>query len=190
MTFNVNSAIGYSWEAVGVVWLASFAFTKQTVRSQSSGGRLLQLALLLPGFLLLGSRVLGRGWLGIRFLPEAPALALAGLAVTVAGCLLAIWARLVLGSNWSGRATVKAGHELITSGPYGLARHPIYTGLLLAGVGTGLANGEWRCVVGMALIVVGFMLKISQEERLMLETFPMAYPKYRQRVKALIPGVL
>ena len=79
---------------------------------------------------------------------------------------------------------------MIVNGPYGLARHPIYTGLLLACLGTTLAIGEWRCVAGFVMLVFGFMLKMSQEERLMMATFPEAYPQYRRRVKALIPGLL
>jgi protein-S-isoprenylcysteine O-methyltransferase Ste14 len=112
------------------------------------------------------------------------------VGLTIAGCLFAIWARITLGANWSGRATVKAGHELITAGPYALARHPIYTGLLTACIGTAIGYGERRCLVGLLLIVLGFVIKMGQEERLMLETFPDAYAAYRRRVKALVPGVL
>jgi protein-S-isoprenylcysteine O-methyltransferase Ste14 len=126
----------------------------------------------------------------MRFLPSVPGLPLAGLALTITGCAFAIWARLTLGANWSGRATVKAGHELVIKGPYALARHPIYTGLLLASVGTGLAIGEWRCLLGLALLAIVFIAKIGQEEKLMLQTFPEAYPRYRRCVKALIPGLL
>jgi protein-S-isoprenylcysteine O-methyltransferase Ste14 len=147
------------------------------------------MALALLGFALLGSRNFHQGWLGMRFLPDTPAVSVAGFALTVAGCLFAIWARLTLGGNWSGRATVKAGHELIVSGPYAMARHPIYTGLFLASVGTALARGEWRCILGLLLIALAFAVKIGQEERLMLQAFPHAYPQYRQKVKALIPGV-
>jgi protein-S-isoprenylcysteine O-methyltransferase Ste14 len=189
MILNVNSAIVYSWDALGVVWLAGLAFTKRTVRSQSLGTRLFYLALGFLGFSLLGGSWCRIGWLGARFVPESHSLALSGLAVTVAGCLFAIWARLTLGSNWSGRATVKAGHELITSGPYALARHPIYTGLMVAVAGTALAKGEWRCVLGGIVILIALMVKMGQEERLMMQTFPVAYPAYRQHVKALIPGV-
>jgi len=114
----------------------------------------------------------------------------AGLAVTAAGCLFAIWARLTLGANWSGRATVKQDHQLIVEGPYRLARHPIYTGLSLASLGTALAIGEWRCVLGLIIILLALLVKMSQEERLMMETFPQAYPQYRRRVKALIPGLI
>jgi len=189
MTLNVQAAIGYTWEALGLVWLVGLAFTKRTVRSQPGGSRLFHLALAMLGFFLLGSSFFDAGWLAVRFLPANPSLQLAGLLVTIAGCLFAIWARVRLGSNWSGRATVKAGHELIVTGPYALARHPIYTGLLGAALGTGIATGRVRCIVGFVLIVLALMVKMSQEERLMLETFPEAYPAYRRRVKALIPGL-
>ena len=189
MTFNVNSAITYCWDAVWLVWLVGLVSTKRTVRSQAVGPRFFHLALVLLGFLLVGSQYFRRGWLGIRFVPAIPSLAIWGFVLTLVGCLFAIWARVTLGGNWSGRATVKADHELIMSGPYSLARHPIYTGLLVAAAGTALAFGEWRCVVGIVLIVVAFVIKIGQEEKLMLQTFPQAYPQYRRRVKALIPGV-
>jgi protein-S-isoprenylcysteine O-methyltransferase Ste14 len=108
----------------------------------------------------------------------------------MAGCLWAIWARLTLGANWSGRVTVKADHELVTSGPYALSRHPIYTGLMVAVAGTALAGGEWRCVLAVLVILLALMVKMGQEEKLMMQTFPQAYSSYRQRVKALIPGIL
>lgn len=97
---------------------------------------------------------------------------------------------MTLGANWSGRATVKAGHELIVRGPYALAHHPIYTGLLLALAETILALGRWRGLVGFAIVVAALAVKMRQEKRLMEQTFPTDYPAYRQRVKALIPGVL
>jgi protein-S-isoprenylcysteine O-methyltransferase Ste14 len=151
--------------------------------------RLFHLALALLGFSLLGSRWFDVGWLGMRFVPDSPAVALTGLGLTIAGCLFAIWARLILGSNWSGRATIKSGHELITSGPYKLARHPIYSGLIVAVVGTALAGGEWRGILAVVLILLALFVKIGQEERLMVQAFPQEYSAYRQRVKALIPGV-
>lgn len=189
MSFNVNSAIGCCWLGLALVWLAGLAFTKRTVRSQELGSRLFHMALALLGFALIGGQHFRQGWLGDRFVPDLPLFGIGGFALTLAGCLFAIWARVTLGGNWSGRATVKSDHELIVSGPYSLARHPIYTGLLVAAAGTALARGEWRCVLGIALIVLAFAIKIGQEEKLMLQTFPHAYPQYRQRVKALIPGV-
>ena len=189
MTFDIHSAIGYTWDAVAVVWLIGMGFTKPTVRSQPSGARLFHLALMVLGLFLMAGRQFHVGWLGLRIWPYNYAIEVAGLVLTIAGALFAIWARLTLGSNWSGRATVKAGHELVTRGPYAIARHPIYTGFLLGALGTGIAVGEMRCIVGYVMVLFSLALKMSQEERLMLQTFPEAYPAYRQRVKALIPGL-
>jgi protein-S-isoprenylcysteine O-methyltransferase Ste14 len=187
---QIDAVIGYSWDAVGVVWLIGYAFTKRTMRAQPVGARLFHLALLVLGGCMMAGPWFRYGWLRLRFIPQLESLPLAGMVLTVAGCAFAIWARVTLGANWSARATVKADHELITSGPYSLARHPIYTGLLMAIMGSALAGGEWHCVLGVAIIVFAFLVKMSQEERLMMQTFPEAYPEYRQRVKALIPGVL
>ena len=151
---NVSSAIAYPWEALGLVWLAGMAFTKRTVVRQPGGARLFHLALVLIGFTLLGSHWFEYGWFATRFMPYARAVEFIGLALTIAGCLFAIWARLTLGSNWSGQATVKAGHELVAKGPYALARHPIYTGLVTASFGTVLAIGEMRCIFGFVIIVL------------------------------------
>jgi protein-S-isoprenylcysteine O-methyltransferase Ste14 len=190
MAIDIHTAIGWTWAALAMVWAAGFPFTRKTVRAQPEGARLFHIALALLGFSLLGSTWFRAGWLGQRFMADTRDVALVGVGLTMIGCGFAIWARVTLGANWSGRATVKAEHELITRGPYAVARHPIYTGLLTACVGTSIAYGEWRCLVGMVMLALTFAVKIGQEERLMLETFPEAYARYRQRVKALIPGVL
>jgi protein-S-isoprenylcysteine O-methyltransferase Ste14 len=190
MTLDISSAIRYAWETLAVVWLFGLVGKKPTVRTEPDSVRLFHTALALLGFILLGGSWLREGWLATRFLPDIYAVRLAGLALTVAGCLFAIWARVTLGGNWSASVSLQAGQTLITSGPYALARHPIYTGLLLAVLGTALAGGEWRCILGVVLILLALALKMSQEEKLMHEVFPEAYALYRRRVKALIPGLL
>lgn len=184
------TAISYTWASLGFVWLIGLAFTKRTVRRQPAGARLFHIAIALTGFALLGSSWFAGSWLAEPFLHKSGALEVAGLIVTTIGCAHAIWARVTLGGNWSGMATVKAGHELVITGPYAFSRHPIYTGLVTAALGTALAIGELRCILGIILIVLAFTIKMSQEEKLMMQTFPEAYPRYRQRVKALIPGLL
>jgi len=192
MNFNLDSLslIGYIWEALGISWVAGMVFTKRTAQAQSVGSRLLHIVFVLTGAILLGAPQLQIGWLGEHFVPATSAVRMIALAITLAGCLFAAWARLILGANWSGRVTLKQSHELITAGPYSLARHPIYTGLLVASVGTALAIGEWKCIIGLPLIVLAFITKIRQEESLMMQAFPDTYPTYRKRVKALIPGVI
>jgi protein-S-isoprenylcysteine O-methyltransferase Ste14 len=190
MKLDAMSGIGWAWAALALVWLIGLASTKRTVRAQAAGTRLFQLLVFVLGFTLMSRNWFEYGWLGSRVAPDLPWIAVTGLALTVAGCTFAIWARIKLGGNWSGRATVKQDHELITTGPYALARHPIYTGIALALLGTAMAGGEWRHVLGFVIVLFGMMAKMSQEERLMMQTFPEAYPVYRRRVKALIPGVM
>jgi len=100
-----------------------------------------------------------------------------------------VWARLVLGRNWSGTVTVKQEHTLVRQGPYVIVRHPIYTGLLAAGLGTAIAYGQIRGLIAVALFLLLFILKIRIEERFMREQFGDDYRIYQEQVKALIPFV-
>jgi protein-S-isoprenylcysteine O-methyltransferase Ste14 len=84
---------------------------------------------------------------------------------------------------------VKVGHTLITSGPYRSVRHPIYSGMTLALVGSALATGAPYGFVGLALILFGFLVRVGQEEALMRETFPGEYDDYSRHTARLIPGV-
>ena len=167
-----------------VFWLASARGNKRNATRTSPLRRFTALAAVL---------VLRLGW---RQFPEyfkqpllAPTAAWAyiGLVLTAAGLGFTIWARRVLGTNWSAMPSIKKDHELIQRGPYRLVRHPIYTGLLLAVFGSCLAEGRvWNlAVVGMATILL--IAKLKAEEALLARQFPDAYLQYRRRVKAIIP---
>lgn len=110
--------------------------------------------------------------------------------VGVAGVVILLWARTILGSNWSGAVTLKENHELIQRGPYAYVRHPIYSGLMLLGLGTAIHYATLGGFVLLVLCWVGFAEKMRQEEQLMTEHFPDRYPAYRARVKAIVPFVL
>lgn len=110
-----------------------------------------------------------------------------GAALVLVGLLFCVWARLTLGRNWSGTVALKQDHELITGGPYLLVRHPIYTGLLLAFLGTDLAIAQTRAVVAFLLILIALILKWRLEERWMHEQFGQAYADYAQRTPAIVP---
>ena len=128
--------------------------------------------------------------LGKRLLPLAAWPFWSGSFVTACGLAFTVWARVHLGRNWSVTVTIKKGHELITSGPYAFVRHPIYTGLLLAFLGSALALGEWRGVVALALAAGALWAKLRFEERWMREQFGEEYQSYAKRVPALVPFVL
>ena len=106
------------------------------------------------------------------------------------GLAFAIWARVTLGSNWSGVVTLKEGHELVERGPYRFVRHPIYTGILTMFFATALAQGHLSGFAGTLLMFASFWIKLRDEEKLMLRQFDERYTEYQQRVKRIIPFVL
>ncbi|MGP8173318.1 MAG: methyltransferase family protein [Terracidiphilus sp.] len=110
-----------------------------------------------------------------------------GAVVSVLGLGFAIWARVYLGSNWSSSVTIKRDHELITGGPYGLVRHPIYTGLLTGFLGTAIAIAQVRGLVAFAFLFAMLWFKLRLEERWMQLQFGEVYEQYAQRVPALVP---
>ena len=114
-------------------------------------------------------------------------LAWGGVALAVLGLGFACWARVHLGRYWSSVVTLKAVNALIRSGPYAVTRHPIYTGLLAALIGTALVRDSAAAVAGLGLFVVGYAVKVRQEEQLLVEHFGAAYLTYRAEVPALIP---
>ena len=110
-----------------------------------------------------------------------------GAFVTVAGLLFAVWARRQLGANWSRSVTLKEDHQLITSGPYRIVRHPIYTGILTGFLGTLIAVGQVRGVVAFLLVAIALRFKWRLEEKWMREEFGETYIDYSRRVPAVIP---
>lgn len=180
------SYCGWAWLAWALAWAVAATRTERTERSESffqrlehSGATALALGLLFWPPAALGP--LGRAWL------SAPAARWVGAAATVCGLSFAGWARYHIGRYWSGTITLKRGHRLVTSGPYGLARHPIYTGFLGAILGTALAGGRLGGLLAAALALLVYRRKLRREEALMRERFGAEYDDYCRRVPALIP---
>jgi protein-S-isoprenylcysteine O-methyltransferase Ste14 len=112
-----------------------------------------------------------------------------GLAILLAATALTLWARFVLGLMWSAAPAIKEGHELRTSGPYAMTRHPIYTGLLGMLLGSLLVAGGGVWIVPFPVALILIEVKIRIEERFMTAEFPQEYPRYRKRVPRLVPGL-
>jgi protein-S-isoprenylcysteine O-methyltransferase Ste14 len=178
------------WSIWAIYWFASSLSASAPKRVQDPGARLLYRAEMFLAFGLLGIPRLGVGWLGARIVPRTEALFDVGAAILIIGLGFMVWARLQLGKHWSGHVTLKAGHRLIRTGPYAIVRHPIYTGLLLAALGTAVAVDEWRGVLAILIIVEAHIRKLRLEERWLSEEFAGEYEQYRREVKALIPGVV
>ena len=85
--------------------------------------------------------------------------------------------------------SVKEVPGLVTSGPYQLVRHPIYTGILVAGIGTAVAL-SWSWLIAVALAGIYFVYSAAIEEHNLTEQFPDAYPQYRRSTKMLMPFIL
>ncbi len=131
--------------------------------------------------------IFSRGIFTPIFTPT-PILSWISAALSVSGVSFAIWARVHLGSNWSSRPAVKEHHELVTTGPYVLVRHPIYSGLILVAFATMLTGRIFGIVVFLVACIF-YISRIPKEEKIMLELFPNEYPLYQARTKKLIPFV-
>jgi protein-S-isoprenylcysteine O-methyltransferase Ste14 len=189
MLLDPRPIMRYAWLAIGLIWLATAFATKPTARRMPRGDLIAHVLALALTFELIFGSYFRVGFLRARFVPADQWVAWTGCAVGMAGVALAVWARLRLGRNWSGTVTVKQDHTLVRSGPYALVRHPIYSGLSLALVGTAVVFGEVRCLIGAALAFFEWKRKSQLEERFMIEQFGRDYIQYRREVKGLIPFV-
>jgi protein-S-isoprenylcysteine O-methyltransferase Ste14 len=177
----LRTAIVVGWIIFWVYWLASALGVKQ--------GRASRRRIPLNGLSALSVLILLRLFRGGSLAVHSPVLEAIGAAVFASGIALAIWARVHLGQNWGMPMTQKAEPELITSGPYRFVRHPIYSGLLAALLGTALATN----LIGLIIVAVlgGYFYYCAvEEEKNLMAGFPTAYPAYRARTKMLIPFVL
>ena len=145
--------------------------------------RLAVLAVLLGCGALLEARTGGR----LAFHPVA---AIAGLALAATGVALHLRARRALGPFWSGPITVRAGHAVVTGGPYALVRHPLYLAILLLAAGSALAHPSLAVACGAAGLAAGIAYKIPVEERALRATCGDAYARYAAEVPALFPRLL
>jgi protein-S-isoprenylcysteine O-methyltransferase Ste14 len=177
----LKTAIGLAWILFWVGWLASAVSSKQ----QAPSGRRVPLA----GVTVIALVIVLRVGQGSGLEVHSLALVVAGAAVFAAGIALAVWARICLGRNWGMPMTRKLEPELVTTGPYRLVRHPIYTGLLLALLGTTLANNLFGLIV-VALAGAYFTYAATVEERSLADAFPAAYPAYREHTWKLIPFLI
>lgn len=189
MAFHVNAVISDIWIAFVAIWLAGAFTNKRMARAQSRSSRLLLSALGVLAAVIGFTKQLDFGWLARAFLPPSPAIVYWGLGLVLGGIGFAVWARLYLGGNWSATIEVKENHTLVMSGPYALVRHPIYSGIMLALLGTAVAYREVRLLVTDGLFLLMFGARAHIEERFMTDEFGLEYSEYKKRVKALIPFV-
>ena len=173
-------AIGVAWLVFWIYWIASASGSKESV---PGGWRTRLTGVSAVGVFLIAGVL--RGGLAVH----SVILGAIGALLFACGIGLAVWARLHLGRNWGMPMTQRAEPELVTSGPYRFVRHPIYSGLLTAMLGTALVNNLLGLIV-VAVLVGYFYYCGTVEERNLAATFPTAYPEYKSRTKMLIPFLL
>jgi len=178
----VDVVIGIGWAVFWIYWIAVSLGVKAGRNSWTrfAGVRVaavLIILLLLRLRVLKGDAVTHDPWLqGI------------GLAIFLLGLALAVWARVYLGRNWGMPMSEKVDPELVTTGPYRTIRHPIYSGIILAMVGTTVAVSVYW-LIAVVLLGAYFIYSAVMEERYMAGLFPDAYPRYKQSTKMLIPFI-
>ena len=132
------------WIVFVLYWQIKAADTKTTQRLEPAASRIFRVLIFVIAISLLSIPRIPLRWLYIPLWPQGYWPFWVGAAVTVAGLLFAVWAREHLGRNWSRSVTIKEGHELITTGPYAVVRHPIYTGMLAGFLGMAIAISQVR----------------------------------------------
>jgi protein-S-isoprenylcysteine O-methyltransferase Ste14 len=178
----IDIVIGAGWLVFWIYWLAAAAGVKagRTRWTRFAGFRV---AIILVVLLLLRLGVFKE-----HAATRDPWLQVIGLVIFLLGLALAVWARVYLGRNWGMPMSEKADPELVTTGPYSTVRHPIYSGIILAMIGTTVAVSlYWLAAV--VLLGAYFIYSAAMEERYMAGRFPDAYPKYKQSTKMLIPFI-
>jgi protein-S-isoprenylcysteine O-methyltransferase Ste14 len=173
------------WLAIIVYWFVAAAVDSQTsIRSE-----LIPLFKIFAAGFLIYLPLITEKWFAIRLYAPNSWINLAGVFVCTLGAAVAAWARICLGHNWSGRVILQKQHQLVEAGPYGLIRHPIYTGVLLMMLGAALVLGYIFSFVYLALSIFGLIRKSKQEEDLLASEFPEDYPRYKQETKRLLPFI-
>jgi protein-S-isoprenylcysteine O-methyltransferase Ste14 len=181
--------VEYAWAITGLYFVATWLFTKSIKRRERISQRGPDLIMFFAGFILLFWRNRLPGVSSLQFLTPPPSLQIVGATVTVLGLGLTIWARTTLGSHFSGGVALKADHKLVQAGPYRRMRHPIYSGLILEGIGMVLCAATWSSLLGALLIVITFELHTRREDLFLASEFGPAFHAYRGNTGRLFPRI-
>ena len=184
---NPGRVIVALWVAFALSWFGTAWWSSTAVKRAGAKRELgYRLAAAAGGFLFAIPAHRYEGLLRLWHVGRVGAWACAG--VMVLGYAFCWWARVHLGTLWSPSITKKAEHRIVDTGPYGIVRHPIYTGLLLAVLATLVAKGTVLGIAGGALLALSFVMKARLEERWLREELGAeAYDAYRRRVPMLLP---
>ncbi len=180
----VDYVIYSLWIIFWVAWLVAATSAKRAAHSRMGQFVGLRLVTFVIVYLIIRFGVLK----GHHAIVTSPVLQGVGLVLFLTGLALAVWARVHLGRNWGTPMSEKVDAELVTTGPYQYIRNPIYSGIILAAVGTSVAI-SWYWLVAVVLMSVYFVHSANVEEQTMQRLFPISYPEYERSTKKLIPFI-
>lgn len=194
---SVGIAVNILWFVWYVPWIGAVIWSDKTKIQMKTDMGGLHRILSNVGFVLLfvPSNSIPPTWgvfavLGRRVWSEPNWLAWGLFALVASSFGFCWWARLHLGRLWSGFVTLKEGHRVVDTGPYGLVRHPIYSGVMFAALATALIRASPMALAGFVLVVVGFAMTARIEERFLREQLGAGdYDDYRRRVPMLVPSM-
>lgn len=181
---SLQSIGGLLWGLFFISWIAAVAWTSPAIKNGSSSSALRDTIFYLLGFGLL----FGSGAAIPRLWETANVIGSILLAVELLSFAFAWWARIHLGKLWSGRVILRAGHRVITSGPYRLVRHPIYTALIGASWAFALIRAFPMSILGAAILTGQMIFKAKREERfLRAELGTKEYDSYAAKTPMIVP---
>jgi protein-S-isoprenylcysteine O-methyltransferase Ste14 len=172
------------WAVFWLAWLAAALSAKRAAQSRTRQFVGFRVAIFVIVLLVARSGV----FKGHHAIVSNPVLQGIGMALFLMGLGLAVWARFNLGRNWGAPMSEKVDAELVTTGPYQYIRNPIYSGIMLAAIGTAVAV-SWYWLVAVALMSAFFVYSATVEEHTMERLFPDTYPLYKSSTKKLIPFI-
>jgi len=179
------------WIVFIAYWMISARFAKRTVGGPARWKHIaIRFCILVLVVIALSSAALRHGMRAAQAYQASHALiAAVGIILVALGLALAVWARIRLGRNWGMPMSQREDPELITGGPYAYVRHPIYSGIILAMIGSTIGHSiAW--VLPLVLFGAYFIYSARLEEEFMCQRFPQSYPAYMRRTYMLVPYLL
>ncbi len=186
MTLAPGAAIVAAWLIWLVAWILAAGWSARTASHHDLGAESPSRVLTLAAIVMIVASYYPVSW-GVLW--QTPVSVGWALFIIALGGLLFTWAaRLHLGPLWSSTSAPTEDHRIVDTGPYGIVRHPVYAGLLLAAIATAAERGRLEAVAGVLVLIAGVSLRAKLEERFLRRDLgDQAYSAYRARVPMLIP---
>lgn len=183
---NPGAAIVAVWLMWLVTWVMAAGWSARTAAHHDLGAESPSRVLTLAALVMMIASYYPVGFALLWVTP--PAVAWIAFALVVAGLLFTWMARLHLGPLWSSTSAPTEAHRVVDTGPYGIVRHPVYAGLLLAAIATALERGRLEAVAGVLVLIAAVSLRAKLEERFLRRDLgDEMYASYRRRVPMLLP---